>query len=107
MTLNGLTTGSGLTISSSSTDSGARGLVTLTASGVGSTGTSMVRMTQAVQSTNFRKIFTETGSGITLWWGNGTTGQGNLTGTAGDVLLNGGSNKPEYCTGTTNWTALV
>lgn len=107
MVLNGLTSGNGLQITSSSTDSTARGMIQLTNSGAGSTGTSMVRMTQAVTSTNFRKIFTETGSGITLWWGNGTTGQANLTGTAGDVLLNGGSNKPEYCTGTTNWTALV
>lgn len=107
MTLNALTTGSGLSIASSSTDSGTRGLVLLTQTGAGATGTSMIRMNQVVTSTNYRKIFTETNSGITLWWGNGTTGQGNLTGTAGDVLLNGGSNKPEYCTGTTNWTALV
>jgi hypothetical protein len=61
----------------------------------------------AVVSTNYRKVWTETNTGITIWMGNGTTANGTLSGTAGDILYNGGSNKPEYCTGTTNWTALV
>ncbi len=107
MVLNGLTSGNGLLITSSSTDATARGLIQLTNSGSGSTGTALIRGTQVVQSTNFRRILTESGSGVTLWYGNGTTGQGNLSGTVGDILFNGGSNKPEYCTGTTNWTALV
>jgi len=46
-------------------------------------------------------------NGVTLWVGNGNTGNAALSGTAGDILFNGGTNKPEYCTGTTNWTALV
>ncbi len=107
MTLNGLTSGSGLAIISSSADTTARGLIQLTSSSTSATGASAIRATMALISTHFRKVVTESGSGITLWWGDGTTGQGNLTGTAGDVLLNGGSNKPEYCTGTTNWSALV
>lgn len=107
LTLNGLTTGNGLLIASSSTDTGTRGLIQLTQSGAGATGTSMIRMTQVVTSTNYRKIFSESGSGVTLWFGNGTTANGNLTGTAGDICFNGGSNKPEYCTGTTTWVALV
>lgn len=44
---------------------------------------------------------------VTIWIGDGTTADGTLSGTAGDILFNGGSNKPEYCTGTTNWTALA
>lgn len=107
MTLNGLTSGSGMSIISSSADTTARGLIQLTSSSTSATGTSAIRTTMALMSTHFRKIMTDSGAGITLWYGDGTTGQGNLTGTAGDVLLNGGSNKPEYCTGTTNWTALV
>jgi hypothetical protein len=61
----------------------------------------------AVVSTNYRKIFTETNTWITFWMGNGNTANGTLSGTAGDILINGGSNKPEYCTGSNNWTALV
>lgn len=45
--------------------------------------------------------------GVTLWVSDGTTANGNLSGTAGDICFNGGSNKPEYCTGTTNWSPLV
>lgn len=62
---------------------------------------------QPATSTHFYKVLTDATSGISLWIGDGTTANGALTGTAGDVLLNGGSHKPEYCTGTTNWTALV
>lgn len=62
---------------------------------------------QAATSTNYYKVLTDATTGISLWVGNGTTANGNLSGTAGDVLLNGGSNKPEYCTGTTTWVALV
>lgn len=62
-------------------------------------------VTAVVQSTHFYKIATM--NGVTLWMGDGTTGQANLSATAGDILFNGGTNKPEYCTGTTNWTALV
>lgn len=107
--LNGLTSGSGLQITSSSVDVTARGLVQLTQTGAGATGTSMVRMNQVVTSTNYRKIFTESNTGITLWWGNGTTANALLAATTGDILLNGGSNKPEYCTNGAGslWTALV
>ncbi|RJO60390.1 hypothetical protein C4544_05185 [candidate division WS5 bacterium] len=67
-----------------------------------------IRITQSnLTSTNYRKLMTESATGISVWMGNGTTANGNLSGTAGDILINGGSNKPEYCTGTTNWTALV
>lgn len=72
-----------------------------------STGNPISITQNAVTSTNFRRLIKETATGITIWMGNGTTANGNLSGTAGDILINGGSNKPEYCTGTTNWTALV
>jgi len=62
-------------------------------------------ITAAVQSTHFYKIATM--NSVTLWMGDGNTANGALSGTAGDILFNGGSHKPEYCTGTTNWTALV
>lgn len=65
-----------------------------------------IAVTAAVQSTHFYKILTST-TGGNLWMGDGTTANGALSGTAGDILFNGGSGKPEYCTGTTNWTALV
>lgn len=107
ITANALTSGNGLLISSSSTDSTARGLVQLTNSGTGSTGTALIRGTQVIQSTHFRRILTESGSGVTLWFSDGTTANGNLTGIAGDICFNAGSNKPEYCTATTSWTALV
>lgn len=59
-----------------------------------------------VVSTNFRKIISST-TGFVLWESDGTTPDGNLSGTAGDICVNGASNKPYYCMGTTNWTALV
>lgn len=58
-----------------------------------------------ITSTHFKKVAVL--GTVTLWVSDGTTAQGNLTGTTGDVCFNAGSNKPEYCTGTTNWTALV
>jgi hypothetical protein len=44
----------------------------------------------------------------TIWISNNNTAaNGNLSGTAGDICLNGGSasGKHAYCTGTTNWTS--
>lgn len=107
MTLNGLTSGSGMSIISSSADTTARGLVQLTSSSTSATGASAIRFTMALLSTHFRKFATDSLTGVTLWYGDGTTANGALSGTAGDICLNAGSNKPEYCTGTTNWSALV
>lgn len=59
----------------------------------------------SVTSTNFRLYIDMDGTRI--WRSNGTDPNGNLSGTAGDICLNGNSNKPAYCTGTTNWTDLV
>ena len=60
-----------------------------------------------VTSTNYRKLFTELNTGISLWMGNGTDPNGVLSGTAWDMLINGATNKPAYCTGTTVWVNLV
>lgn len=111
------TTGGSLTVTDSSTDTGTRSAVTIAVSAGAATGATPLTITNAnsgnpliagtatVQSTHFYKFATV--NGVTLWIGDGTTANSALSGTAGDLLLNGGSNKPEYCTGTTNWTALV
>ncbi len=65
----------------------------------------LIKGTATVQSTHFYRFATI--NSVTIWVGDGTTANGALSGTAGDMLINGGSNKPEYCTGTTSWTALV
>jgi hypothetical protein len=61
----------------------------------------------AVVTTNFRKVIGETNTGINIWWSNGTDPNGTLTGVAGDICLNGATNKPAYCTGTTVWVNFV
>lgn len=67
----------------------------------------IIRMTQeAIISTNFRKIFNETNTGCTIWISDGTTPNGNLSGQAGDICLNGNAGNIYRCTGTTNWTAM-
>lgn len=111
------TTGTAVNIATNSADTGTRSLVKIAQSHASASGASPLEITNAnatkalikgtatVQSTHFYRFATV--NGVTLWVGDGTTANGALTGTAGDVLLNGGSNKPEYCTGTTNWTALV
>lgn len=72
-----------------------------------STGNPLSFTQNAVTSTHFRRIWKETNAGITIWMSDGTDPNGALSGTAGDVCYNGASNKPAYCTGTTNWTNLV
>lgn len=106
ITANALTSGSAISIASSSTDTTAHNLIKVVNSGTGSIA-SLFGGTQVVISTHFRKILTESGSGVTLYFSDGTTANGNLTGVAGDICFNAGSNKPEYCTTTTSWTALV
>ena len=71
-----------------------------------STGVPISITQNRVTSTNFRKVETETNTGSSVWVSNGTTPNGNLSGTAGDVCRNADSGKSYYCTGTTNWTAM-
>lgn len=106
VTGNALTTGALLSLASSSTsttNAGAGLSIALT----GAAGAApAIKVNTVVQSTHFRLLFKETNT-TSLWISDGTTAQGNLSGTAGDICFNAGSNKPEYCTGTTSWTALV
>src|SRR3990167_3276872 len=75
--------------------------------GVGSISPLQVKQTN-VTSTNFWKIMAFNGGGTTrsIWISDGTTPNGNLSGTVGDICLYGPSGQPFYCTGTTNWTAM-
>lgn len=41
-----------------------------------------------------------------MWMSDGTTPNGALSGTAGDICINCDSGKTYYCTGTTSWTAM-
>lgn len=111
-----LTTGSIANFVSNSASNGTRSLVYIKNDNTSATAATLlelvndaplapIKTTTAATSTNYFKVGVF--NGVTLWVGNGTTGNGNLSGTAGDILFNGGTNKPEYCTGTTNWTALV
>ena len=51
-------------------------------------------------------VLTDGTKSVTIWISqDATTPNGNLTGTAGDICLNGPSSHMFYCTGTTNWTA--
>ena len=93
-------------VTSNSANTGARNLVDIVNDNTAATGTIPLNIQQdAPTSTNYFKVAVL--AGVTLWMGTGTTANGNLSGTAGDIIFNGGSNKPEYCTGTTSWTALA
>lgn len=111
------TTGTLLNINDNSADTGTRSIVSIKQDHASASGATpltilndnatkpLIAGTATATSTNFFKI--ATCNGVTLWMGNGNTANAALSGTAGDILFNGGTNKPEYCTGTTNWTALV
>jgi len=62
----------------------------------------------AVVNTKFTKhiVLTDGSKTTTIWLStDATTPNGTLSGTAGDICLNGPSSRMFYCTGTTNWTA--
>jgi hypothetical protein len=108
---NGLTTGNAVAIASSSADTSARNLVSISNSGTASVGTVPLTITNnAVTGTGskFVKILSgsQTSKTVTIWMSiDATSPDTNLSGTAGDICLNGPSNRMFYCTGTTNWTA--
>lgn len=96
-----LTTGKIINAVSNSADSSTRSLVYVENTNTAATGTTPLSLKQtAPTSTNYYKIttFVTAAGTVTLWMGAGTTANGNLSGTAGDICFNGGSNKPEYCT---------
>lgn len=55
-------------------------------------------------STNFFKVFSA--RGISFYVSDGTTPNGNLTGSQGDLCLNGPSGQPFKCTTGTTWVGL-
>ncbi len=62
----------------------------------------------AITASKFTKHFvmTDGTKTLTIWISqDGTTPNAVLSGTAGDICLNGPSSRMFYCTGTTNWTA--
>lgn len=101
-----LTTGTIANFTSNSSSNGSRTLMTIKNDNVAATGTVLLTLTQdAPTSTNYFKAIAM--NGYTLWIGNGTTPNGNLSGTAGDWLIGGDSGKGYFCTGTTSWTAFA
>ena len=101
-----LTTGGIATFKSNSADTTARSLVLIHNDNSAAVGAVPLTLTQDAESTTHFKKLLKLGS-VQLYVSDGTTANGALSGTAGDICFNAGSNKPEYCTGTTNWTALV
>lgn len=59
-------------------------------------------------STHFNPMINMDGTGaaVIIWKSDGTTPNGNLSGSAGDICLGADGGKAYYCTGTTNWTAM-
>ena len=57
-------------------------------------------------STNFKRQLII--GDLTIWGSDGATADTNLTGTEGDICLNGGTGTGQcaFCTGTTNWTDM-
>jgi hypothetical protein len=87
-----------VSISNSGTASIATVPLSITNNAVTGTGSKFVKMIACSQ----------TSKTVTIWMSiDGTTPNAALTGTAGDLCLNGPSSVPYYCTGTTNWTALA
>lgn len=116
ITGNGLTSGTALSITSSSADTTARSLLKVASTSAAATGAIMlelantstaapIKTTTGLTSTHFQKVGLF--GGVTLWVSDATDPNGALSATAGDVLFNGASGKPAYCTGTTSWTNLV
>lgn len=111
VTANALTTGTLAALTSSSADTGTRTLVQVSNSGTASVNVTPLNISNnAVTGTGlkFVKIWSASQSSktVTMWFSiDATTPNGNLTGVAGDICLNGPSSRSFYCTGTTNWTA--
>ena len=101
----GLTTTNLMRLRSASVDTSSRELLEIINFSSYSVNTTPLLITQnALVSTNFQRVIDAGGS--VLWRSDGTTPNGNLSGTQGDICLNGTSGQTFYCTGTTNWTGM-
>jgi len=118
MTMDALTSGVMVNLHSDVADATARSLVHIHNDNTGATGTSplevvqdssgaCIKTTSAATSTHFYKVLTS--NDVTLWMSDGTTANGALAATTGDICFNGGSNKPEYCTNGAGsvWATIV
>ena len=101
-----LTSGDLVSLESDSADVSARALLKMHNNNTAATGVVPLEIIQdAPTSTNYKKIASF--AGVSLWISDGTTPNGNLSGTAGDVCFNGASSQIFFCTGTTSWTSTV
>jgi hypothetical protein len=108
VSMDALTTGVGINLHSNSADVTARDLVHIHNDNAAAVGANPITVVQdGLVSTHFYRIMKMNSN--TLWMGDGTTANAALAATTGDILINGGSNKPEYCTNGAGslWTALV
>lgn len=80
--------------------------VNATSNGLILSGPDLIVTQPTVTSTHFRKVFNETTTGVSIWISDHTTPNANLSGTEGDLCLNGPSGQSYWCGGTTTWTAV-
>lgn len=108
---NALTTGSMVKLVSNSADTTARSLVYLKNDNAAAVGAiPLETVNDAVTGTGNKFTSQAKFGGFTLWVSiDGTSPDGVLTGTAGDICLNcdATSHKMMVCTGTTNWAAVT
>jgi hypothetical protein len=110
---NALTSGSIASLVSNSADTSARNLVFVHNDNAAAVSAVPIAMrNDAVTGTGSKFVRLWSGSDgsktVTCWLSiDATTPNGALTGTAGDICLNGPSSVPFYCTGTTNWATLA
>jgi hypothetical protein len=109
ISMDALTSGVVINVHSDSADVSARDLVHIHNDNVAAVGTIPLQIVNdAVTGTGSKFKAAAKFCGFTLWVStDGTTPNGNLTGTAGDICLNASSSKPLICTGTTNWSAVA
>ena len=104
-----LTTGTGISVVCASANTGAWKGLSVSVTNTAATAAAPIRTSNvAVNNSKFTKILESTDGTktLTIWMSqDATTPNGTLSGTAGDICLNGPSNRTFYCTGTTNWTA--
>jgi len=108
MTMDALTTGTMVNLHSDCADTTARSLVHIHNDNAASVGVVPLEIVQdSPKTTQFYAAIKVNGN--TIWIGDGTTANAALAATTGDILFNGGSNKPEYCPNGAGsvWTALV
>lgn len=106
--LDALTTGGAIYVKGNGADTTARSLVKIHNDNAAAVGAIPLEITQDSPATaHFYKIMKMNSNA--LWMGDGTTPNAALAATTGDILINGDSGKPYYCTNGAGslWTTLV